>query len=60
VSSAAQAARWGTGVRLPAQRDENLAVTFAGTQGNAGHRGAFRLQQQRGVRTERLGRQFSP
>ena len=40
-------------VKYPAQRDDNVAVAFAGTQIHAEHGGAFLLQQQGGVLTQR-------
>ena len=40
-------------VKLPAQRDDNMAVAFAGTQIHAEHRGASLLQQQGGVPAQR-------
>ena len=46
-------------VKLPAQRDDDMAVEFAGTQIHAEHRCAFLLQQQGGVPTQRLVRQLS-
>jgi hypothetical protein len=41
-------------VKLPAQRDDDLTVDFAGTHVRVRHRGAFLLQQQGGVLTQRL------
>ena len=40
-------------VKLPAQRDDNLTVAFAGTQIHSGHRGAFLFRQQGGVLAQR-------
>jgi hypothetical protein len=47
-------------VKLPAQRDDNPTVTFSGTQVHADHGGAFLLQQQGGVWTQRQVRQLPP
>ncbi len=41
-------------VKLPAQRDDNVTVAFAGTQIHAEHIPAFLLGQQGGVSTQRL------
>jgi hypothetical protein len=48
----------GDGGGLPARPVANVAVTFAGTQGYARHGSAFLLQQQGGVWSQRLDRQF--
>ena len=46
-------------VKLPAQRDNDMAVAFAGTQINAEHRCALLLQQQGGVPAQRRLHQLS-
>ena len=40
-------------VKLPAQRDDNMAIAFAGTQIHAEHREGSLLQQQGGVPAQR-------
>jgi hypothetical protein len=47
-------------VKLPAQRYDNPAVTFPATQFHADHGGAFLLQQQGGVWTQRQLSQLPP
>ena len=47
-------------VKLPAQRDNSLAVAFADTQIHADHARAFLRLQQGGVSTRQLVHQFSP
>ncbi len=46
-------------VKLSAQRDDSLAVSFADNQIHTSHRTAFLLQQQGGVLTQRLINQLS-
>ncbi len=46
-------------VKLPAQRDNDVAVAFAGAQIHAEHRCAFLLQQQGGVPAQRRLHQLS-
>src|ERR1022692_4430751 len=46
-------------IKLPAQRDDNVTVAFAGTQIHAEHGGAFLLQQQGGVLTQRRVYRYS-
>lgn len=58
-SSGSVPASAATNVRFPARRCQNLAVALAGTQGHAGHGRTFLLEQQGGVRTQRLDRQSS-
>ena len=45
-------------VKLPAQRDDNMTVAFAGAEIHPEHRGTFLLEQQGKVPAQRLVRQL--